>query len=186
MKKHLCLLLFLMVVFVGNNLYSQQGISVGITPYGKLAIRETKSKTDSLTHHYSFTNPIFQLSYEKHLSGTKDLLLEACFAKVDIKDETGLFHLNTNCFGFYGFQGYNLIPHQARVQLPIYIGIGACYYPKLQEAGFYIDFAARARLKVYLTNRIALYGGGYYNLGFGVKNTLERRFGLDAGLLFSF
>lgn len=185
MKKHLPLLLFLMVIFVGNHLYAQNGISVGMTPYGKLAIRDTESKTDLLFSEYSFTNPIYQLSYEKHLSSIKDLLLEACYSKIVLKDELDFLELTTNCYGFYGFQGYNLIPRM-RVQLPIYLGIGACYYDVLKESGFYVDLAARARLKLYLTNRIALYGGGYYNFGFGVNKTMERRYGVDAGILFSF
>jgi hypothetical protein len=185
MKKHLHYLLFLIVVFIGNHLYAQHGISIGITPYGKVGIRPTEDKTDLLTYHYSFSNPIYQLGYEKHLTRIKDLLLEACYAKVDFEDEMGSYHLNTNCYGFYGFQGFNLIP-QARIQFPIYIGIGAIYYQELKEAGFYIDFAARARLKLYLTNRIALYGGAFYNLGFGVNKTMERRYGVDSGILFSF
>ena len=185
MKKHLSLLLFLLMVFVGNHLYAQSGVSVGITPYGKVRIRDTESKMDLLSYHYSFTNPIYQLSYEKHMSYINDLLLEVGYSKVVLTDEMDFLELQTDCYSFYGFQGFNLIP-RTRVQLPIYIGIGACYYKELKESGFYIDFAARARLKIYLINRVALYGGAFYNYGFGVNKTTESRYGLDFGILFSF
>lgn len=186
MKKHLPLLLLLTIVFVGNDLLAQQGISVGTTPIGKMGIRLEGDKTDLLTHHYSIASPIYQLSYEKRLSGAMNLLLEGCYSKVDLRDETEAFDLNTDCYGFYGFQGINLIPGARRIQLPIYIGIGACYYKELKEGGFYIDFAARARLKIYLMNRLAIYGGAFYNFGVGVNKTTERRYGVDYGILFNF
>ena len=185
MKKHLPLLLILMLVFIGNNLYAQSGIAFGITPYGKVKMREKGGKTDLLSHSYSFSQPMYRLALERHISGTKDGLIEACYSKVDLVDETGDFHLQTNWYGLYGFYGYNLLARK-RVQIPVYVGLGGCYYKGLDEAGFYIDFAVRTRIKVYLLNRLAIFGGGTYYLGAGVNETTERRYGVDFGILFNF
>ncbi|MBP5413012.1 MAG: hypothetical protein J6Y47_07145 [Bacteroidales bacterium] len=185
MKKHLSLLLILMAVFIGNNLYAQSGIAFGITPCGKLKIRAKGEKTDLLSHSYSFSHPMYRFSYERHISKNKDMMLEACYSKVDMADTTSIFHLNTNCFGLYGFYGYNFLARK-RVQIPVYVGLGGCYYKGLNEAGFYIDFAARARLKVYLINRLAIFGGGTFYFGAGVNKTTERRYGIDFGILFNF
>ena len=84
MKRHLLTLLFLLVVCIGNHLYAQNGISIGVTPFGKVKIRDSESKMDLLSH---FTNPIYQLSYEKHLTNIKDLLLEAGYSKVYLIDD---------------------------------------------------------------------------------------------------
>lgn len=185
MKKHLTFLLLLTFIFVGSDLLAQHSISVGMTPFGKLGIRSKGDKTDILTHRYSMSTPIYQISFETRVSGAMDLLLEGCYSKVDMRDETGSFDLNTDCYGFYAFQGINFLPG-ARVQLPIYIGVGACYYKELEKAGVYLDFAARARLKIYLLNRLAIYGGVFYNIGEGVNKTSERRYGVDSGILFNF
>lgn len=185
MKRHLFTLLFLLVVCIGNHLYAQNGISIGVTPFGKVKIRDSESKMDLLSHQYSFTNPIYQLSYENHLTNIKDLLLEAGYSKVYLIDDMDFLELETDCYSFHGFQGFNLIPRM-RVQLPIYIGVGASYFKALKKSGFFVDLAARARLKIYLTNRIALYGGAFYNLGFGGTKIIETRYGSDFGILYSF
>ena len=48
---------------------------------------------------------------------------------------------------------------------------------------------ARARLKVYLTNTLAIYGEGYYIFGFTGTETskyVANRYGIETGLLLYF
>lgn len=190
MKKVVQCYLFLMVLFGVGTLHAQEGhgISFGMTPFGRMDIRSTESagsKSDRLSHQYSMSTPIYQLGFETHRTSIKDLLLEACYSKLDLRDETGYSYLNSDSYAFYAYFGYNTLSH-ARVQFPFYLGVGANYINALKADGFFIDFAVRARIKVYLTNRIAIYGGAYYHMGLGGKKLSENRYGLDTGLLFSF
>ena len=186
MKKAFILLATIFFQFVA---YGQavKGISAGITPFGHLGVRNVSEKTELLSSSYSFSSPAFHLSYDTRrtvIEATTDLF----YSKEKLSDETGLLNMDVHHFGVYRFQGYTILPTK-RIQIPIYLGIGLSYFTQAIPTKLFLDFGGRARLRVYVTNRLAIFGGGYYILGFSGSKTakyMTHRYGVESGLLFNF
>ena len=182
------ILLLISMVFICTCVWGQQsggrGVMFGITPWGKVGMRTTSNKQYYLTNKWSIKSPSYQIGYERHL-GKYDMLLEAGYSKMTFQDRDGNDSITSGRFSFQAFPGYTILPGK-RVQIPLYIGIGASIYNKSVGSNFYLDFGVRARLKVYLSNQIALYGGAFYMIGFGKNKSMENLYGVDAGILFSF
>jgi hypothetical protein len=167
-----------------------KGISAGFTPFGRLGIKSFSDKTNILSSNYSITSPAFHLGYEWYYYSIELLYAKEHFT-FNVNDSTGVYNYNYSSphhFGLHGYRSFTILPAR-RVQIPISIGIGLSYFTEAIPAKLFFDVGGRIRLKVYVTNRIALYGGGYYFFGFTGNKTskyLATRYGVDAGLLFNF
>lgn len=181
------LLLFLIATVLCTCVYGQieYGITAGFTPFGKTGIRQVSKKTDSITSRFATTSPAYHLGIERHMDGPIDALTEICFSKMGFVDEANTPITNSYRFSIYRFQGVNLF-YRKRVQLPIYLGFGLNYYTQLKKEKLFLDLGARARLKFYLTNRIAVFGGAYYYFGFHVNRVMERQYGVETGIIYSY
>lgn len=70
------------------------------------------------------------------------------------------------------FFGKTINPNQ-RVQIPVYIGIGADYINGGPFHNLLIDGAVKARLKLYITNNFGIYAGATGRIGWGAKSASE-------------
>lgn len=192
MKRAIILLVFILSQTIAFGQVKE--ISAGITPYGHWRIREGKSKEDLLSHTYSMSKPAFQFGLGFR-SGFTESLVELYYAK---EDPTLTVNIDTNPISFNygtnhhvalrGYMGFTIL-NGARVQIPIYLGIGLSYHSQPVPTKLFLDFGGRVRMRIYITNRIALYAGGYYLVGlFGNKDNHKSAYhsGLEAGLMFNF
>lgn len=169
-------------------------ISAGITPYGKWKIRENKSKEDLLSHTYTISKPAFNVGFGWR-NGYNETVIDVFYAK-----ETPTLYLNPDTipisfvygtnhhFALHGYKGFTIL-YGMRVQIPIYFGIGLSYYSDAVPSKLSLDFGGRVRIRIYVTNKIALYVGGNYLFGFnGNKNNkyIVHQPCLEAGLMFNF
>lgn len=182
-------ILFIFILFQ-TIVYGQmgKGISFGFAPYGHTVVRTTSGKEDIYSSDFSISNPSFHLGYEWREGYKNEITVDAFFAKEVITDTLGVAGIDATRFSVYGFSGYTLFPAK-RVQIPIYIGLGLSYYNQPIPAKLFFDMGARARLKVYLTNTLAIYGEGYYIFGFTGTETskyVANRYGIETGLLLYF
>ena len=72
----------------------------------------------------------------------------------------------------YYYQGINFLSGH-RFQIPIYIGVGGNYNIASPIKGFVFNLAAKARIKLYITDRICLFGGGGWKGGLGTQGYNE-------------
>ena len=180
----------------------------GVSPFGMMNIkREYKqsSNTEEAKIDYkSYLNA--HLFYERQFGGA-GLLVEGTYAMVKFdqvdKNLINLYEpdatydkdLNIYSAAVYGSYAIN---KQRRVQVPLYLGVSADYVNGNPVNLTFISIAAKARLKFYVTNKIALYGGYNYSTGLGMEakdenstSTVERTTKLnmnyaDLGVTFSF
>lgn len=160
-------------------------ISAGIAPFGHWKIRA--DKVDLLSHSYSISKPAYHIGFTIRKEEREDLF-DLFYAKENLIDETGLLNIETNHFAFYRYLGYTIF-HRKRIQVPIYAGIGLSYYSQAIPTKLFLDLGGRVRMRFYITNRVALYAGGYYLFGLngkkGDKSTVFHS-GLETGLMFNF
>lgn len=184
MKKLFILLFMLSQAFAFGQI---KEVSVGIAPHGHLGVRTISGKEDLLSHSYSLSKPAFHLGYGWR-AGSIESLVDFFYAKEKLIDETGFIGIETNHLALYRYQGYTILQGK-RVQIPIYFGFGLSYFSQPIPTQFSFDIGGRARVRIYVTNKIALYGGGYYLFDFsGTKTTkyVTNHSGLEAGLQFDF
>ena len=185
--KKLFILLFIMLL--QTVAWSQvKEISGGIVPYGQVKLKNLKLKMDLASYSHSISKPAFHIGFTIRKQEKEDMY-ELFYAKENLIDETGLLNIETNHFAFYKYFGYT-INHWRRVQFPIYGGIGlSCFPQRIFSSLLSINFGGRVRMRIYVTNRVALYAGGYFVIGiFAEKENpnVMPHSGLETGLLFNF
>lgn len=192
MKKQLILFAFILSQTIA--FCQVKEFSAGITPYGHWKIRESKSKEDLLSHTYLISKPSFNVGLGWR-RGYNETLFDIFYAK---ESPTLTVNLDTIPISFnygtihhaalHGYRGYTIL-NGKRVQIPFYLGIGLSYYSQPIPTKLFIDIGGRVRMRIYVTNKIALYVGGYYLFGFSGNKTnkyIVYHSGLEAGLMFNF
>lgn len=162
-------------------------ISVGIAPYGHWRLKGSESKVDQLSHSYSISEPAYHLNYG-YRNEKDEYLGDIFYAKESLIDQSGQFCMENNHIALHAYRGYTFF-HEGRVQFPVYLGIGLSYYSQPVPTKLQVEMGGRARVRIYLTNNIALYVGGYYLLGLnGDKSNKDVVYhsGLETGLSFNF
>lgn len=192
MKK--LLFLFSIMLFQTFAFGQVHEISFGIAPSGHWRLKETKGQGYLLSHSYSISRPAFHLNYvfrndnETNYNLGNEYLGDIFYAKESLFDQSGQFCMENNHFALHFYRGYTFL-YLRRVQFPCYLGGGLSYYSQPVPTKLHIEIGGRVRMRVYVTNTIALYVGGYYLLGLnGDKSNkaVVHHSGLETGLLFNF
>lgn len=188
-----------------------RNIGFGVSPFGSAFadLSYDKSAKNSSRKNQLFTNIDYDsyinahIFYEKQYEGITTLFeVKYATAKINKYEQGSNTNLlpedyNSNISIYSGnvYIGYT-INKQKRIQLPLYIGGGLSYLnaEPISQAAF--ELSAKARLKFYISNKIALYGGINYDLGLlggnddkNDKDKLTGYYGmynLETGLMFSF
>lgn len=178
MKTYKKLLVMLLVV-ASCNMFAQEefkSFGLGISPIGKMNFSlENKKGTEESKYNVQnfFSGSAF---YETQLYGN-NVLIEGVYSSFQLESEGqrilttpltkgSLYLVNA----FYGVT----INKQKRIQFPLYIGIGGGYIDTDNDIVKSIAFglAAKARVKFYFSNKLALFGGATYSL-FAGSNEYE-------------
>lgn len=153
----------------------------GLSPFGMMNVKmefEQNSNTEEMKIDYkSYLNA--HLFYERQFGGA-GLLIEATYAMSKFNE------VDKNILNFYepealydkditvysaAFYGSYAINKQKRLQIPLYLGVGLDYVNGQPVDIAFISLAAKARLKFYISNKIALYGGFNYKTGLGLESS---------------
>lgn len=155
------------------------GVSVGYAPWGFERLK-TDDFTDSsgYYHHWlyrwegyhTFVKPVLKLGFEIR-GGVFNHLFRFSYSTVDVEkidtSKLSLGTFNIKQIGFSWNPGLIILPRK-RVQIPLYLGFGANYYMgKEISNNLQFDFSLMAQLKIYLTYRVAIYGGYAAHWGIG-------------------
>ena len=180
MKK--ILLITALGFFLGVNAQVKtNNFGVGISPFGMMYVKKEykqNSKVDKVKIDYkSYLNA--HLFYERQLGGA-GLLIEGTYAMAKFEkmdnniinlyepDATYAKDVNIYSAAFYGSYAFN---KQKRLQVPVYVGIGADFVNGDPINLAFVSLVAKARLKFYISNKIALYGGYNYKTGLGMDGS---------------
>ncbi|GEM56598.1 hypothetical protein B0A58_14665 [Flavobacterium branchiophilum NBRC 15030 = ATCC 35035] len=193
--------------------YSQKtnNIGFGISPFGSAFadLSYDKDAKNLFRKSQLYTNIDYNsylnvhAFYEKQFDGITTLF-EAKYATAKIKDYekgnnsnllTEEYDSNISIYSANVYIGYT-INKKKRLQLPLYIGGGISYLNAKPISQGALELSAKARLKFYISNKIALYSGVNYDLGVlggkDIKNDSDKLIGyygmynLETGLMFSF
>ncbi len=155
-------------------------LGLGVSPWGmqELGI-QYKSKTENERMKINYVNYLAaHLAYETQNKG-RGTLLEFSYAQSELKNidkdiinkyQPDLKYdekITTYSFHIYGIVTIN---KQKRLQIPLYFGIGGDYIEGGPVNAIFGMASGKARLKLYLTNKIGLYGGYSYDIGLTYKN----------------
>ncbi len=165
---------------------------------------DTKGKQYMRLDYNNYLNG--HLFYEKKISDGSSLMFEGNYAqiKLDKKDlgvnntlDPTTFTQKATIYGAGVYYGYT-INNKKRIQFPIYAGFGGNYVSGEPIEKFFLSLSGKARIKFYLSNKIALYSGVSYDTGIaaGKSGTTTAKdsdlsigfnaYHLDSGLMFSF
>ena len=150
-------------------------ITIGVAPIGynhaSITYEDEKYKYD----YKSYFN--FNVGYEKQFKGVTSLAeFTYAKAKFDKYDLTGISEYFNPAQGedissysliFYAGKTFNA---NQRVQFPVYIGIGGDYLSGGPFHNVAVDFAAKARLKFYITDNVGIFAGASARYGWGMKS----------------
>lgn len=206
------------ILFLGMSLWGVaclaqvRSFTIGYNVGGKQTLRYTQAKEN---YAYTYTPPTvaFTVGYEDQYLGTL-LAYEIGYARYSF-DEYDLNYGNLrdnempsfnpkvtddlNVFSFMGYWGTSL-NSQKRLQFPMLAGVGVDYFSNALAHNFAICIGAKARVKFYITDNIALFAGANLKGGLGARkygneekyssdvsyNMYALNFNLDAGLYFNF
>lgn len=191
----------LLIAFTFSSLLLGQttNVGVGLSPFGGAWI---KYKSDSGENTYMKLDYSSYLNghayYERQMSGI-NFLIEGSYAKANFKeievDENYNFtddpeDIQVMSLHFYGGQTLN---KKKRLQIPVYYGAGFDYVSGEPIDKFFISLSFKLRLKMYINNKIAVYGGASYDTGMGTEDKGENKsdrvgynaYHADAGITFS-
>lgn len=170
----------------------------GIAPYGHWGLRESTSNVDLLSNSYLISRPGIHLGYSWRgidadilidLLDNSEVLVDLFYAKESLIDQAGQFSMENSHLAMHAYLGYTFF-NGRRVQLPLYLGLGLSHYSQPVPTKLLIDMGGRARIRIYVTNTIAMYVGGYYLIGLNGKKEYKdnkvHHSGLETGVLFNF
>lgn len=167
------------MLFVAMEVMAQdkvRSIVVGFSPLGynhlNVSYKDEKYKYD----YKSYINA--HVGFEKQFKGITSLTeLTYSRAKFDHSDLTGDANpardSDLKTWSITTYAGKTINPNK-RVQFPIYLGIGADIIDAGSVGNLIFDFAAKARIKFYITDRFGIYAGGYGRFGWGAKSRSEK------------
>ena len=153
----------------------------GVSPFGMMNIKKefTQSgKTENMRIDYkSYLNA--HLFYERQFGGA-GLLVEGTygmskFEKVDnniinFYDTDASYDKDISIYSAAVYGSY-AINKQKMIQIPLYLGVSVDYVNGNPINVAFVSLAAKARLKFYVSPKIALYGGYNYRTGIGLEGT---------------
>lgn len=180
----------LMFVCIGAKAQEKSSsITIGFAPMGSTSVEISDDNNDFSYDYKSYWNA--SIGYEKQLKGVVSLTeLTYAHAKSDIKSWPDA-DLTSVTLMTYAGKTFN---RNKRLQIPVYIGLGGEYLHGGPVHNLAFDLGLKARLKIYITNNIAVYGGVTGRLGLGTKSkddssdefyTLSpRMWAIDCGLVF--
>ncbi len=167
------------ILCAGLNAQKTNNFGVGISPFGLTDVKmeyKKSGESDKMKIDYkSYINA--HIFYERQFGGA-GFLVEGTYAmlktdKVDkniinFYDVDATFDKDVNIYSaaFYGSYAIN---RQKRLQIPLYLGVSADYFNGNPVNMLFVSLAAKVRLKFYVTNKIAVYGGYNYRTGIGME-----------------
>ena len=176
----------------------EKTIYVGFAPYGMTSIKlSPESNDESIKYKYkSYWN--VNISKEGKLGGfggmVELLFGKAKLDKIKIPDATPAFDYLTNVEDIYmvdaSVYGGQVFNQGRRFQFPLYMGGGVGYMNGNPFHHLTGHLAFKFRTNIYITERIGVYCGANYKVGFGGSGKLgammPQTFFVDAGLVISF
>ena len=180
MKKHLAIIAAMLFVCKGA-LAQVSTLTLGYAPMGFTHVNITLDDEKYKYDYKPYMN--FNLGFEKQFKGAVSLT-EITYAQVKFDEFDLSTPINTKWFNpvqqkdikdfaITTYVGKTIFPEQ-RVQLPLYIGIGAEYLTGGPLHNLAFDLAAKARLKFYFSDSFGIYAGATARLGYGVKSASEK------------
>lgn len=155
-----------------------RSLNLGFAPYGYTHVKISGGDDKFIYDYKSYWNA--SVGYERQFKGAIALTeLTYASAKFDKYDVTGVpqyfnpYHNeDITSISLIGYIGKTLNPGK-RVQFPLYIGVGGEYLEGGPIHNIALDFAAKARVKVYVTDNIGVFGGVSGRYGYGTKKESE-------------
>lgn len=147
----------------------------GFSPFGMM---NAKLKHDGERYKYNYKSYWgVSLAYEKQLRGVSSMtefsFAKASFDDYEIKGTPSTF----NPYQTEGVSAFTLMEYFGRAinaghrfQVPIYIGFGGTYLKGGPFHNLLINVGLKARMKFYVTDKLAVFGGGSLTYGFGSKS----------------
>ena len=163
-------------------------ITIGFAPIGSISVNQSLRNYEFSYDYESYWNA--SIGYEKQLKGVVSLT-ELTYAQAKSNNlKWPDADLTSVTLMTYAGKTFN---RNKRLQIPVYIGIGGEYFRGGPLHNLAVDLGLKARVKFYITNHIALFGGVTGRFGLGTKKTensdefyslCPQTWALDAGLIF--
>ena len=158
-----------------------RSITIGVSPFGFNSANISLDSEDYTYHYKSYWN--VNMGYERQLRGvialTELSYSHAAFDEYDLNGHSEWFNeaqtegLTSVALTFYA--GKTILPNR-RLQIPLYIGAGAEYLKGGPLHNLAFDIAAKARVKFYVNDNIAIFVGANGRYGFGSKSASEESY----------
>ncbi len=153
-----------------------RSLIAGFSPLGMMNV---KIKLDDEKYKYNYKSYWgASLAFEKQLRGVSSMT-ELSFAKASFDDSE--IQGTPSSFDPYqteGITAFTLMEYFGRAinagqrfQVPIYIGFGGSYLKGGPFHNLTINLGLKVRMKYYVTDKLAVFGGGSLTYGLGSKST---------------
>lgn len=179
--KRLVLLLWLCVTclqsLVAQDVDRAKSLVVGISPLSHIATSVFHSGSDE-NYNYAYKNGwSVNLGYERQVWGVVTLselaYTHATFDHYILKGMSKYFdpaqQADINAITFTQYAGWTFNKLK-RLQFPVYVGLGGDYIKGGVFSNLTLHGAVKARVKFYVTEHIAVFGGARAYYGFGSKS----------------
>lgn len=186
------------------NAQKTTNIGFGISPYGGSWIKFKRGNDSDKKLKLDYTNYLgAHAFYERQLKGI-NFMIEAGYATANLdKFSDEGYAYNANDYEDYDDKisiislhvyGGQTINKQKRFQIPFYYGIGINSVSGEPIDKIFLSASLKLRFKFYITNKLAVYGGGAYDTGFGSNDNGTNKsdriayntYHIDSGILFNF
>jgi len=153
-------------------------VVVGVNPgIGKLSTSLSHGKEEDHDINYKMGFGV-SVDIEKQLSGVITLS-EFRYGKWKydsrkMSTDTPMFPMPAHCddvtsYSFMQYAGRTFFPKK-RLQIPVYIGIGADYLSGKPYHNLFVDLGVKARVKFYVTDVVGIFAGADWTYGFGLSS----------------
>ncbi len=173
-----------------NKKQKAPSLTIGVSPFGS-----SKAKiifTEDLENHYKYSPLTINVGLEKMFKGISHLL-ELSYTNCSFDEYSSKKERDTskeiyrfpnesdlNDISLCYYAGYTFNKNK-RLQIPLYIGIGGEYLTGDLFKKILFDFAVKARVKYYISNKVGLFIGGTWKYGIGSKRfTAPKAFTIES------
>ena len=169
-----------MVLFTLSANAQEKSLSVvvGVNPgIGKLSTSIYKDKNEDHDINYKMGFGL-SVDIEKQLSGVISLSEfrygKWNFDNMKMSTETPQFPMPAKCdditsYSFMQYAGKTIFPNK-RLQIPLYIGIGADYLSGAPYHNIFLDLGVKARVKFYILDTVGIFAGADWTYGYGLSS----------------
>lgn len=166
-------------------------VVIGVVPIGRMSI---ESGNDSNSFDFNY-NPTYSASAGYEIAGrglaklfevyyTRGTVEGVKVLSGDAPDAIPPYKNTGSAFGLAGHWG-RIINNGHRFQVPLYFGVGLGYVDGPLNSAFEADLRAKARMKLYIVDKVGLFVGGHARYGMNPFNNDISIFtyGVEAGLV---